>query len=61
VLEVKRTVKTITRVELEVFFAGERLKDNNACDLKVIGSPFKRSCSISKDSDLVAQVQKLKF
>ena len=54
-LEVKRTVKTITKVELEVFFAGERLNDD-ACDLKVIGSPFKRSCSVYKDGDLVAQV-----
>lgn len=60
-LQVKRTVKTITKVELEVFFAGERLKDNDACDLKVIGSPFKRSCSVYKDGDLVAQVHKLKF
>ncbi|XP_024639322.1 protein LURP-one-related 7 isoform X2 [Medicago truncatula] len=55
VLQVKRTVKTITKVELEVFFAGERLKDNDTCDLKVIGSPFKRSCSVYKDGDLVAQ------
>ncbi|CAI8585943.1 unnamed protein product [Vicia faba] len=52
--EVKRTVKTFTRIELEVIFAGERLNDD-VCDLRVIGSPFKRSCSIYKDTDLVAQ------
>lgn len=53
--EVKRTVKTFTRIELEVIFSGERLNDD-VCDLRVIGSPFKRSCSIYKNTDLVAQV-----
>ncbi|KAI5434996.1 protein LURP-one-related 7 isoform X1 [Lathyrus oleraceus] len=52
--EVKRTVKTFTRIELEVIFSGERLNDD-VCDLRVIGSPFKRSCSIYKNTDLVAQ------
>jgi len=60
VIKVKRTWKTISRVKLEVFFAGERLNED-VCDLKVIGSPFMRSCSISKDGDLVAQVHKLNF
>ncbi|XP_058744717.1 protein LURP-one-related 7-like isoform X1 [Vicia villosa] len=54
VFEVKRTVKTFTRIELEVNFAGERLNDD-VCDLRVIGSPFKKSCSIYKDTNLVAQ------
>ncbi|KAK2430485.1 protein LURP-one-related [Trifolium repens] len=54
VFGVKRSVKTLTRVELEVFISGERLNDD-ICNLKVIGSPFKRSCSIYKDADLVAQ------
>lgn len=53
--EVKRTVKTFTRIELEVIFSGERLNDD-VCNLRVIGSPFKRSCSIYKNTDLVAQV-----
>jgi hypothetical protein len=60
VFRVKRSVKTFTRVELEVFISGERLNDD-ICNLKVIGSPFKRSCSIYKDADLVAQVHKLMF
>ncbi|KAL2317405.1 hypothetical protein Fmac_031281 [Flemingia macrophylla] len=54
VFTVKRTVKTLTRVELEVHFHGERSNDEG-CDLKVKGSPFRRSCSIYKDADLVAQ------
>ncbi|KAJ1380218.1 Tubby-like, C-terminal [Sesbania bispinosa] len=54
VFRVQRILKTLTRVELEVFFDGERL-NNEGCDLKVRGSPFKRSCSIYKDADLVAQ------
>ncbi|CAJ2652749.1 unnamed protein product [Trifolium pratense] len=54
VFGVKRSVKTLTRVELEVLISGERLNDD-VFDLKVIGSPFKRSCSIYKDADLVAQ------
>lgn len=58
--EVKRTVKTFTRIELEVIFVGERL-NNDGCDLRVIGSPFKKSCSIYKDTDLVAQVYLLLF
>ncbi|CAK8537909.1 unnamed protein product [Lathyrus sativus] len=52
--EVKRTVKTFTRIELEVNFSGERL-NGDVCDLRVLGSPFKRSCSIYKNTDLVAQ------
>ncbi|PNX75401.1 hypothetical protein L195_g031337, partial [Trifolium pratense] len=55
VFGVKRSVKTLTRVELEVLISGERLNDD-VFDLKVIGSPFKRSCSIYKDADLVAQI-----
>lgn len=52
---VQRTLKTITRVELEVLFEAERSNDE-CCDLKVKGSPFKRSCCIYKHVDLVAQV-----
>lgn len=59
VFRVQRTLKTLTRVELEVFFAGtERSNDGDGCDLKVRGSPFQRSCNIYKDADLVAQVHK---
>ncbi|KAK7300852.1 hypothetical protein RJT34_11703 [Clitoria ternatea] len=54
VFRVQRTMKTLTRVELEVFLDGEN-SNVEACDLKVKGSPFKRSCCIYKDSDLVAQ------
>ncbi|RDX61955.1 Protein LURP-one-related 7, partial [Mucuna pruriens] len=54
VFRVQRTLKTLSRVELEVFFEGERSNDEG-CDLKVKGSPFRRSCSIYKDADLVAQ------
>ncbi|XP_061354312.1 protein LURP-one-related 7 [Gastrolobium bilobum] len=54
VFRVQRTLKTLTRVELEVFFYGERSNDEG-CDLKVRGSPFNKSCSIYKDADLVAQ------
>ncbi|TKY56573.1 LURP-one-related 7 [Spatholobus suberectus] len=54
VFRVQRTLKTLTRVELEVLFHGERSNDEG-CDLKVMGSPFRRSCSIYKDVDLVAQ------
>ncbi|XP_057442183.1 protein LURP-one-related 7 isoform X2 [Lotus japonicus] len=54
VFRVERTLKTLTRVELEVFFDGER-PNNEGCDLKLRGSPFQRSCSIYKDTDLVAQ------
>ncbi|KAJ1380219.1 Tubby-like, C-terminal [Sesbania bispinosa] len=54
VFRVQRILKTLTRFELEVFFDGER-SNNEGCDLKVRGSPFKRSCSIYKDADLVAQ------
>ncbi|KAK7385600.1 hypothetical protein VNO78_31326 [Psophocarpus tetragonolobus] len=51
---VQRTLKTLTRVELEVIFEGERFNDEG-CNLKVRGSPFRRSCCIYKDADLVAQ------
>ncbi|KAG4966425.1 hypothetical protein GLYMA_14G200600v4 [Glycine max] len=54
VFSVQRTLKTLTRVELEVLFAAERSNDEG-CDLKVKGSPFQRSCCIYKDADLVAQ------
>ncbi|KAK7321404.1 hypothetical protein VNO77_32022 [Canavalia gladiata] len=54
VFRVQRTLKTFTRVELEVFFDAERSNDQ-ACDFKVKGSPFRRSCCIYKDVDLVAQ------
>ncbi|XP_027187451.1 protein LURP-one-related 7 isoform X2 [Cicer arietinum] len=58
VFEVKRNLKTLTRVELEVIFAGgERSNSNDdVLELKIIGSPFKRSCNIYKDADLVAQL-----
>ncbi|OIW02598.1 hypothetical protein TanjilG_24049 [Lupinus angustifolius] len=54
VFSVQRTLKTLSRVELEVFFKGEK---DGACDLKVKGSPFKRSCNIYKHNELVAQVR----
>lgn len=54
VFRVQRTLKTFSTVELEVLFPGERSSDEG-CDLKVKGSPFRRSCCIYKDADLVAQ------
>ncbi|KAE9606038.1 putative tubby-like domain-containing protein [Lupinus albus] len=52
IFSVHRTLKTLSRVELDVFFKGEK---DGACDLKVRGSPFKRSCNIYKHNQLVAQ------
>ncbi|XP_027333579.1 protein LURP-one-related 7 [Abrus precatorius] len=54
VFRVQRTLKTLTKVELEVYFDGEN-STHEGCDLKVKGSPFQKSCSIYKDADLVAQ------
>ncbi|KAL9316491.1 hypothetical protein ACSQ67_017492 [Phaseolus vulgaris] len=54
VFRVRRTLKTFTRVELEVLFESGR-SNGEGCDLKVKGSPFQRSCCIYKDADLVAQ------
>ncbi|WVY89910.1 hypothetical protein V8G54_035424 [Vigna mungo] len=54
VFRVQRTLKTFTRVELEVLFESGRSNDEG-CDWKVKGSPFQRSCCIYKDADLVAQ------
>ena len=55
VLSVKRTVKKLCRVELEVFLVADKSEDSS-CDFKVIGSPFMKSCTIYKDHSLVAQV-----
>ncbi|CAL0317760.1 unnamed protein product [Lupinus luteus] len=52
IFSVQRTLKKLSRVELEVFFKGE---NDGECDLKVRGSPFKRSCNIYKHNELVAQ------
>ena len=57
---VQRTLKKFNRVELEVFFGGERSRDE-ACDLRVRGSPCRRSCSIYKDTEMVAQVHDHSF
>ncbi|XP_028768943.1 protein LURP-one-related 7 isoform X2 [Neltuma alba] len=54
VFRVQRSLKTLTRVELEVFLTGEKLEDST-CDLKVRGFPFQRSCSIYRDNSLLAQ------
>ncbi|KAI4315993.1 hypothetical protein L6164_024013 [Bauhinia variegata] len=54
VFKVNRTVKTLTRIELEVFLAGER-SEESPCQLKVRGLPFQKSCNIYNDNELVAQ------
>ncbi|KAJ7957675.1 Protein LURP-one-related like [Quillaja saponaria] len=54
VFRVQRSLKTLTRIELEVFLVGEN-SDDSTCALKVKGSPFQRSCTIYKGNAIVAQ------
>lgn len=53
---VQRSLKKLTRIELEVFPAGENLEDST-CDFKVRGLPFMKSCSIYKGKAILGQVR----
>ncbi|KAM2654165.1 hypothetical protein EV2_025707 [Malus domestica] len=53
---VKRTKNKLTRTELEVFLVGENSADP-ACDFKVKGFPFQKSCTIYKGNEIVAQTR----
>ncbi|KAM7260224.1 hypothetical protein ACFE04_015965 [Oxalis oulophora] len=54
----KRTEKTLTRYEFEVFFSGESNQDSKF-ELKVKGSPFQRANTIYNGDSIVAQGVKL--
>ncbi|CAN6707191.1 unnamed protein product [Malus baccata var. baccata] len=53
---VKRTKNKLTRTELEMFLVGENSADP-ACDFKVKGFPFQKSCTIYKGNEIVAQTR----
>jgi hypothetical protein len=55
IFRVKRTVKKLTRTELEVFLVGEISRESTP-DFKVKGFPFQRSCTIYRSDSIVAQV-----
>ncbi|XP_052305295.1 protein LURP-one-related 7 isoform X3 [Populus trichocarpa] len=54
IFRVKRTVKKLTRTELEVFLVGEISRESTP-DFKVKGFPFQRSCTIYRSDSIVAQ------
>ncbi|CAK7351985.1 unnamed protein product [Dovyalis caffra] len=54
IFRVKRTVKKLTRTELEVFLVGE-ISGESTPDFKVKGFPFQRSCTIYRGDSIVAQ------
>lgn len=51
---VEKKVDKLTRTEFDIFLIGEESEDSKT-DFKMIGSPFKRSCTIYKGNSIVAE------
>ncbi|KAM7259094.1 hypothetical protein ACFE04_014835 [Oxalis oulophora] len=60
IFKAKRTEKTLTRYEFEVFFIGESNQDAKF-ELKVKGSPFQRANTIYNGDSIVAQLGELEL
>ncbi|KAB5512888.1 hypothetical protein DKX38_029916 [Salix brachista] len=54
IFRVNRTVKKLTRTELEVFLVGEISRESTP-DFKMKGFAFQRSCTIYRSDSIVAQ------
>ncbi|KAL6545925.1 hypothetical protein OROGR_009799 [Orobanche gracilis] len=51
---VKKTVNKYTRTEFKIVLVGE-CNDVSNTELRMVGSPFMRACTIYKDNSIVAQ------
>ncbi|KAL3616227.1 hypothetical protein CASFOL_039617 [Castilleja foliolosa] len=55
IFTVNKTIDEYKRTEFKILLSGEEHNDDSKTELRMIGSPFKRSCTIYKDNSIVAE------